>query len=161
MNKNLNLIVVIALSVLLALVLMVIPLPERLFHFRPDWLALVLIYWALATPDRVGATVGFFLGLLMDVLLVKTFGLNALGMCAIGFAASAMHTQIRTLSIWRQAITVGVMIAIMKLLIGWVSGMISQFEMTLYYWYSILSDMLIWPWIYIISRNIRRALRIN
>ena len=152
---------VITLSVLLALVLMVIPLPEWLFYFRPDWLALVLIYWALATPDRVGAVVGFMLGLLMDVLLVKTFGLNALGMCVIGFAASSMHMQIRTLSIWRQAITIGIMIALMKLLVGWVSGMITQFNMTAYYWYSIIGDVLIWPWIYIISRNIRRAMRIN
>lgn len=149
------------LSVLFSLVLMVVPLPEWLFYFRPDWLALVLIYWALATPDRVGAVVGFILGLLMDVLLVKTFGLHALGMCIVGFVASSMYTQIRTLSIWRQALTVGFMIALMKLIIGWVSGMISQFTMTGYYWYSIIGDVLVWPWIYIISRNMRRAMRIN
>ena len=161
MSKNLKLLLVIMLSVLLALVLMVMPLPDWLFYYRPDWLALVLIYWALATPDKVGATIGFLLGLLMDVLLVKKFGLNALGMCMIGFVANWMHTQIRTLSIWRQAITVGIMIAVMKLIIGWVLGMFSEFTMTLYYWYSIVGDILVWPWIYILSRNVRRAMRIN
>ena len=45
---------VIVLTFVIALLLTVIPLPDWARYLRPDWVGLVLIYWCMALPDRVG-----------------------------------------------------------------------------------------------------------
>ena len=49
---------VITLSFLVAFLLVGIPLPGGLGHFRPDWVAMTLIYWCMALPQRIGIGVG-------------------------------------------------------------------------------------------------------
>ena len=43
------------------------PLPGWLDPFRPEWVALVLIYWCMAVPNRVGVGVAWIVGLLQEV----------------------------------------------------------------------------------------------
>ena len=61
-------IIIIGLTILIALILMLIPLPEWAHSLRPEWLVLVLIYWTMALPHRVGIGTAFCCGLLLDVL---------------------------------------------------------------------------------------------
>ncbi|HUM92196.1 MAG TPA: rod shape-determining protein MreD, partial [Candidatus Competibacter sp.] len=58
---------IIVLSFLIAFLLGGVPLPDSLERFRPDWVAMVLIYWNMALPHRVGIGIGWLVGLLMDV----------------------------------------------------------------------------------------------
>ena len=57
---------VILLTFIAALLLTVIPLPDWARYLRPDWVGLVLIYWCMALPDRVGVTTGWLMGLMVD-----------------------------------------------------------------------------------------------
>ncbi len=59
---------VIVLSLLIALVLTLLPLPPWAAPYRPDWVALALIYWCLALPERVSVGIGWSMGLLLDGL---------------------------------------------------------------------------------------------
>jgi rod shape-determining protein MreD len=45
---------IIALSLVIALMLTALPLPEWAVNWRPAWVAMVLIYWCMALPERVG-----------------------------------------------------------------------------------------------------------
>jgi rod shape-determining protein MreD len=47
-------------SLLLAQLMALIALPEALHAVRPYWLALLLIYWILEAPQRMGLGVAFF-----------------------------------------------------------------------------------------------------
>lgn len=144
-----------------AAILTIVNLPGWLFYFRPDWIALLVVYWVLAIPNRVGVFYGMAHGLLLDLLLIKVFGLNALGMSLLAFVITRIYTQIRMFPIWQQAILVSLLIAIMKLLIGWVASWVSDFTFSRYYWYSTLGNIVIWPFLYIILRDIRRALKLK
>ena len=53
---------VVYLSLLVALVLMILPLPDAVQLYRPNWVALALIYWSMALPKRVGLWFAFFTG---------------------------------------------------------------------------------------------------
>lgn len=58
---------VIYLSLVVAMVLMILPLPDWVQIYRPNWVALVLIYWSMALPKRVGLWFAFFSGIILDV----------------------------------------------------------------------------------------------
>ncbi|KFC49863.1 rod shape-determining protein MreD, partial [Halomonas sp. SUBG004] len=51
--------VVVWLSLVLALCLQVMPLADGWQVFRPEWVGLMLIYWCMRAPDRVGVFHGF------------------------------------------------------------------------------------------------------
>ena len=149
------------LSSFFALVLTVVQLPQWLFYFWPDWIALIIVYWALMVPDRIGPFVGFVIGTLLEVLFVRKFGVLGLGLATLAFIVNRTHLQLRALSVWQQLLLVGLFLAIFKLLTGWLYGMVSDFTITGEYWYSILGGMLVWPFIFILLEELRRKLRIR
>ena len=65
-------------SFLVAMMLTSLPLPETAIIYRPDWLILVLIYWCMAIPERIGIFTGWMLGLLLDVMYGSLLGQNAM-----------------------------------------------------------------------------------
>ena len=71
---------VILLSFMLALLLDIIPLPLWVDRFRPDWPALILIYWSMALPHRVGIGSAWVLGLLVDAAKGTLIGQHALAL---------------------------------------------------------------------------------
>ena len=58
----------ISLSIIIALMLTILPLPLWAAWFRPEWLVLVAIYWSIALPHRFNIGVAWLLGLLLDAL---------------------------------------------------------------------------------------------
>lgn len=148
------------LSVFFALVLKVVQLPQWLFYFWPDWIALIVVYWALMVPERIGPLVGFIIGTMLEVLFVRKFGVLGLGLATLAFIVNGTHQQLRALSIWQQMILVGLFVAVFKLLTGWLYGMVADFTITSEYWYSILGGMLVWPFVFILLQELRRMVRI-
>ena len=67
-------------SLLVALMLEVLPLPEILDSWRPPFLTLVLIYWCMMWPNKIGIITAFFSGLALDVLCGSLLGENALAL---------------------------------------------------------------------------------
>ncbi|WP_066569194.1 rod shape-determining protein MreD [Snodgrassella sp. CFCC 13594] len=68
----------IALSLLLALFIDLIPIPEPINSWLPECTALLMLYWALYRPQNIGIGVAFFLGILMDIGLGTPLGEHAL-----------------------------------------------------------------------------------
>jgi rod shape-determining protein MreD len=72
-------------SIAFAFLLQLMPLPELLLPFKPWWIGLVLVYWAIETPDRVGLGFAFLLGLAADALTGELLGEQALRMAVLVF----------------------------------------------------------------------------
>ena len=66
-----------------AMLLTIIPLSDGFRALRPDWVALTLIFWCLALPDRVSVGSGFIAGLLLDVLTGTLLGQHALALSLV------------------------------------------------------------------------------
>ena len=81
--------VVIALSFIIALGLAKLPMPDWAELWRPSWVALVLIYWCIAVPERTGVIAGWVVGLLVDVMSGTLLGQHGLA-----FAPEADHTTL-------------------------------------------------------------------
>lgn len=152
---------VIFITFVIAMFLMVFPLPEWLRVFRPEWVTLVLIYWCLALPNRVNIGYAWIAGLFVDVLTGTLIGQHALAMAVVAFVTVKLHKQIRVYPLWQQALSVFTMVALGQLLVVWIKGIIGESPQSWLYWAPSITSAIIWPWIFIILRNLRRGYKVN
>jgi len=71
--------------------------------WRPDVLAVVLVFWGVSQPGRVGVGVAFFLGLLMDIHQGALLGQHALAYTLLGFFAAVIHRRLMWFDLASQA----------------------------------------------------------
>ena len=159
--SGLSLFWTISLSSIVALTLTIIPTPQAVFYFWPDWMALIVVYWALMVPDRIGPWVGFAIGTLLEVLFVRNFGVLGFGLAMLAFTVNRGHLQLQVLSVCPQMVVVGLLIGVFKLTTGWLYGLTSDFTITTEYWYSLIGCMLAWPFVFILLQELRRSTRIT
>jgi rod shape-determining protein MreD len=152
---------IILFTFIVALVLTVIPLPEWGRYLRPDWVCLVLIYWCLALPERVGVSTGWLLGLAVDLLTGALLGQHALSLALVAYLTLKFHQRVRLFPIWQQALTVMVLLMLHQLLVLWISRMIGRPGVPWFFWGPSLLGMLIWPPVYAVLRSLRRGFRVN
>ncbi|MBI3897389.1 MAG: rod shape-determining protein MreD [Gammaproteobacteria bacterium] len=143
-----------------AILLNILPGPAWAEPFIPDWVALVLIYWCMAAPQRISVGTGWALGLFLDVLYGALLGQHALAKAVIAFITVRLHPQLRMFPRWQQAVSVLVLLAINQLLVLWIRGAIGTDPGTVFYWTPSVVGMLIWPWLFVILRDLRRRGRV-
>ena len=73
---------------------------------RPDFVALLVLYWVIEQPRRVGFLAAFTLGLLMDVAEGALLGQHALAYTMLAYAAIALNRRIRMFSLTSQVVHV-------------------------------------------------------
>ena len=147
---------VIPASFAMALLLTALPMPEAAANWRPAWVALVLVYWCMAAPEQVGVVVGWTVGLLLDVMTGTLLGQHALGLSVVAYVAHHTHRRVRVLPLWRQGITIFVLVFFYQALVLWSNGIRGIPVAAPAYWTSPFVSMLLWPWIFIVLRVIRR-----
>lgn len=152
---------IIFLSFTVALMLTILPLPDWIHIYRPEWTALVLIYWCMALPQRIGVGIGWLVGLLLDVLMGTLLGQHALGLAVIAFITLNLHQRIRVFPLWQQALTVLTLLTLYQLLLLWFDGMTAQPAKTWSYWLPSLVGMLLWPWCFTLLRDVRRRFKVS
>ncbi|MCP3689812.1 MAG: rod shape-determining protein MreD [Gammaproteobacteria bacterium] len=147
---------VIYLSLVACLILMILPVPDWVQAYRPNWVALVLIYWSMALPNRVGLWFAFFAGLLVDTLHGTLLGQNALALVVIMFINLNLYQRIRVFSLPQQMIYIFGLLIISHGIVAWVEGLVGRPTAMSTFFAAPLVGMLIWPWVFIILRDLRR-----
>ncbi len=69
----------------------------------PDVLAVVVVFWAVHQPSRVGVSVAFIFGLAMDVHEGALLGQHALAYTALSFLAYSIHRRLLWFTVPSQA----------------------------------------------------------
>lgn len=155
---------VIWMTLLLALLLTAVRLPvgtpEILSWLRPEWAAVVLLYWVMAVPQQVGMLTAWVLGLLVDSLSGTLLGLHALGFVLVAFVGLSLYERLRMYSLVQQALIVFVAIALARLLGFWVDVLTRGADWTPLILLPALSSALIWPLAFTALRGLRRRFRI-
>lgn len=147
---------VIYLSLLVALVLMILPLPDWAQIYRPNWMALVLIYWSMALPKRVGLWFAFFSGIILDTSLGTLLGQHTLALVVIVSLNLNFYQRIRVLALIQQAFYVFVLLLVNQVIVAWVEGVLGRATPLLAFFSGPFIGMLIWPWLFVVLRDIRR-----
>jgi rod shape-determining protein MreD len=144
------------LTIIVAFMLAMMPLPDWAQAFRPDWVTLVLIYWTMAMPAKIGVTVAWLAGLMLDVSHGALLGQHALGLVLVIYVIHAQHQRLRVASLLQQSLVIFFLLLMKQALVLWVSGIMGHAPDTWLYFMPSLSSALFWPWVYIILRDLRR-----
>jgi rod shape-determining protein MreD len=78
-------------------------LPWRDLTGLPDMVALVLTFWCVHQPRRLGIGIAWCVGLVMDAGNGALLGQHAFAYAFLAFAAVSLHRRILWFSLWRQA----------------------------------------------------------
>jgi len=153
--------VIILLTLLVAVMASIMPLPLSVDAFRPDWVLIVLIYWCMALPGRVNIITAWVMGFLMDVLLGSVLGVHAAAMAISVFIVAENFQKIRNFSIWQQALITGVLAALYHLVVFWLQRFLIDASFLTSYLYPVITAIVLWPWVFYLLRKVRRHFSIK
>ena len=91
-------------SLLVALLVNMLPLGRQ--PWMPDLLALVLVFWSVHQPLRIGIATAFLFGLVMDVHQTSLLGQHALAYTALSYFAIMVHRRLLWFTVPSQALQV-------------------------------------------------------
>ncbi|KQQ57473.1 MULTISPECIES: rod shape-determining protein MreD [Pseudomonas] len=152
---------VIWVTFIVGLLLCVSPMPQFMEVLRPLWLALLLAYWTLSVPHKVGMTTAWVLGLAQDVLFGTLLGQNALILSLITFLILSLAQRMRIFPMWQQSLVILVVFGLAQLVQLWLSALTGNRQPTLALLLPALMSALLWPWVSYLLRGLRKRLGIN
>lgn len=144
-----------------AFMLAIMPLPNWAVELRPEWVTLVLIYWAMTVPSKIGVTMAWFTGLLLDVSYGTLMGQHAIGMVLVIYVIHIQHQRLRVASLLQQAIVIFGLLFVKQLLILWVDGMLGRAPGSWLYFMPTVTSTVLWPWVYLILRNLEQKFTVD
>ncbi|QYF94552.1 rod shape-determining protein MreD [Massilia sp. PAMC28688] len=111
----------------------------------PDFVALVLVFWGIHQPRKVGIGMAFFMGLLMDVHEATLLGENALAYTLLSYFAITIHRRVLWFPLTTQALHVFPLLIMTQAVQVLVSYIVSgRFPGWLHFSESVVA-ILLWP----------------
>ncbi|MDT8371218.1 MAG: rod shape-determining protein MreD [Gammaproteobacteria bacterium] len=156
-NKQQHGCIFIVISIIIAMILMLVPLPENIRFIRPEWVVMTLIYWAMALPKRVGVGFAWCTGLIMDVTLGDQLGILAFSYALVVYFVLRFHLQLRQYPLWQQALSIMALVFLVNVISMLVSS--RTFGFTL--WLPAVMSTVLWPVMYALLRSVRRNFHVN
>ncbi len=149
------------LTLIVGLMLEALTFPEELLWYRPEWALLVILYWVIALPFRVGVGVAWVLGLMVDLLQGGIIGQHSLTYVIIAYSCAVFYKRLRMYHRWQQGIFVALLVSLNQLIDFWIDYYSGSAEPTLMIFMPALITGLLWPWSFIVLRSVRRMYSIR
>jgi rod shape-determining protein MreD len=133
----------IAFTILVAFVLNILPWGRT--YGVPDFLAIVLVFWNIHQPRKVGIGIAFLVGLLMDVHASALFGERALAYALLSYGAMSMHRRVPWYRLGGQMLHVLPLFLLAQLVVVAVRMAVGGPFPGIGYFLQSLSSTLLWP----------------
>jgi rod shape-determining protein MreD len=147
-----------SLSLVLTLALVAVPLPDAVAPMRPDWVAVVLLYWSLMAPRHFSLLTAFWMGIALDTLSGALLGQNALALLVVVYLAEKFHLRLRVFPLSQLAITVFLLLGLYEFILFWIDGMAGRTVPLVGRWVPPLTGTLVWVALYMLfDRREREA----
>jgi len=146
------------LSLVATLALASVPLPDVIAPLRPDWVAVVLLYWSLMAPRHFSLLTAFWMGIALDTLSGALLGQNALALLVIVYLAEKFHLRLRVFPLSQLAFTVLLLLGLYEFVLFWIDGMAGRSVPLVERWVPPLTGTLVWVALYMLfDRREREA----
>lgn len=147
-------------TLMIALVLTLLPMPDWTIWLRPAWVLMVLIYWAMTVPYRVSVGVAWVLGLVVDILNGTLLGEHALAFTIVIYIVSRMYIRLCMYPMLQQGMSILIFVSLYQFILYCIQGFIGELPRSHLYWLSSITSMLLWPWLFILMRDFRRWFKV-
>lgn len=132
-------------SLSLAFMLRILPLPPSVQLIAPDWVLLVLIYWLLSEPHKIGIFHAFLIGLLIDVLTGRILGQHPSGYIFAAYLCLTLHKRLQNIRLIQQCFFIFFILFITQSIILWTEIFQHPLPYNTAFWLPALSGTLFWP----------------
>ena len=146
-------------SVIVALLLAVLPMPGALQALRPFWLALVVAYWVMEDPDRAGLGFAFVVGIIADLVSGTLLGEQALRLVVMAFILQRFRAQLRFCPLAQQAFAIGGLLLNDRVVTAAVHLLLGLPQLHWSYWVAPLLGMLLWVPVHLLLDALRLGRR--
>lgn len=144
-----------------AMLLTIIPLPALMQPLRPYWVALVLVFWCLETQGLVRLGGAFATGLVLDLLTGSLLGMHALGLVIMVYLVTRFRARLRFFPPWQQALSVLALLLNDRIIVLWIVSLRGDPLPPASFWLSPVIGTLLWPWIFLLLDRYRGAARLR
>jgi len=144
--------VYLTITLFVALMANLLPLTGWILALRPDFVALVLLYWGIYQPRKIGFLPAWLLGLAMDVADGSLFGQHALAYSVMMFAAIALHRRVSMFDMRHQMLHVLPLLVTMQLIVLAVRHAAGDAFPGWWYFLSSITGALLWPAMYVLLK---------
>lgn len=144
------------LSFFVAFVLSVIYVPPGLQLWRPDWTAMVLLFWVVSLPHRIGLVFAWCVGLMQDVLEGALLGMNALAFAVLAYLLVSLYQRFKVFPLIQQSIMVFLIIGINLMICHLIKSLTGVSASGLVYLYPAISSAALWPFFFVFMEFLNR-----
>lgn len=142
-------------SLFVALLINWLPWHGVWLALRPDFLALVLLYWCTHKPHRIGIGFAWTAGILADVADASLFGQHALAYAILAFGGIVLHRRVQMFDLRQQTMQVFPLLlssyVAYALAHWWIRGFIAW-----EYFLGCLTSTLLWPPLTLLLQSLRQ-----
>ena len=154
----------ILLSLFVAMVLAVMHLPESwpqwLGWLRPNWLVLVVFFWVIELPDRIGLITAWIVGLTVDALVAAPLGFNGFILASVTYVAWRFFERLRMYSVLQQCSVVFFMVFAAEVL-----SVFARYASSTQWGAELLVIPIVstiaWPFLYVLLDRFRTRVRVE
>jgi rod shape-determining protein MreD len=146
-------------SFIFGLMLTIMPLPDAIAAFRPDWLAMLVIFWAMQLPRTGSVGTAWIVGIVLDASQGTLLGQHALALCCVAFITVRFHLLMRVFPVPQLTASVFPILAIYQFLLFWINGVAGVEAPSVAYWGPVISGTLLWPVMMVFLSGLRYRTR--
>jgi rod shape-determining protein MreD len=128
-----------------ALAAMVAPLPEVAEPYRPNFVALTVLWFCLLSPRLLGLTYAWCAGLALDGFHGVLLGQHALTLTVVAYLAARFRLQIRAFPLLQQSAVILALLWINEFLLFWIDGVAGHPVTDWRRWLSVPISAACWP----------------
>ena len=134
-------------TVMIALILQVLPLPDWLSVVRPSFIALVVIYWGIFAPHAGGIFAPWLAGLALDVFKGDVLGQNALAIALVAYIAMSLHQRLRNQTLIQQSLFVFAVLTLNEFVVWLIEGWTGHAVSSPWRWIQPMIGAMLWPFV--------------
>ena len=150
---------IILITIILGLFISLITLP--LGYYAPEWMLLVITYWAIALPSNNKLFLAFLIGIIVDIVYGQVLGISSLFYVLLIYIILRLYNSLRYMTIAQQAVVLFIFIFLKQHLLVWAYFIIDR---NIDYQALLVGSIVtasIWPLIYYALRFTRRKFNIG
>ncbi len=132
-------------TLLAGFALTMLPLPQSVEAFRPDWVLMLLIFWAIRLPQSYSVGTAWVAGIILDVVQGTYLGQHALALSLVVFLTVKFHLLMRMFPLPQLTLSVAGLVALYQFLLFWINGVAGISAPERVYWAPVLVSFVAWP----------------